>query len=312
MKWYKDFWYLFRYFGFKCAWSVGLFPRIVGKFKEGAYRRRQDKALMALLSNFLKDEIEWLKSKPQCITHPLTKKSTIWMCWWQGDSWKENPVIKQCINSVLRNAQGHPVVIITKDNYRRYIDVPEAIIEKMINSKYIHKAHLADLIRCYLLWKYGGIWIDSALFVTQPINLNGEHFFSPKLKKETEYISSFKWVLGCLASSQGSILFEFMYKSLLKYWQENDVPVRYLFMDYVMEIAYRSNSYIKAEIDACPYNNQDIHDSRYTFNEVCDEEKFKKLIDRNQFLSLTWRFPYYERTQSGDLTYYGRLIQNCL
>ena len=55
--------------------------------------------------------------------------SPIWVCWWQG---KENmpDIVKACYNSIQKHACNHPVILITEENFRNYIDMPEYIINK--------------------------------------------------------------------------------------------------------------------------------------------------------------------------------------
>lgn len=47
----------------------------------------------------------------------------IWTCWWQGlDQAPE--IVKWCVESIKRNAGGREVIIITDENYERYVHIP--------------------------------------------------------------------------------------------------------------------------------------------------------------------------------------------
>ncbi len=79
-------------------------------------------------------------------------------------------------------------------------------------------------------------------------------------------------------------------------------------MDCIFELAYRHNDDIKKMIDSVPLNNANLHKSRYMFNEKCQEDIFRQLLEQNQFMSLTWRIKYNEFDDNGDITYYGKLV----
>lgn len=89
--------------------------------------------------------------------------SPIWVCWWQG---KENmpDIVKACYNSIQKHACNHPVILITEENFRNYIDMPEYIINKQ-KEGYIDITHFSDILRMMLLTKHGGIWMDSTLLI---------------------------------------------------------------------------------------------------------------------------------------------------
>ena len=85
----------------------------------------------------------------------------IWVMWWQGEQ-AAPELVRMCIDSIRRNANGAEVVVITKDNYRDYVDIPDYIIEKH-RAGVISFAHLADITRMFLLAGYGGLWLDSTI-----------------------------------------------------------------------------------------------------------------------------------------------------
>jgi hypothetical protein len=39
-------------------------------------------------------------------------------------------IVKACYNSIQKHACNHPVILITEENFRNYIDMPEYIINK--------------------------------------------------------------------------------------------------------------------------------------------------------------------------------------
>ena len=59
----------------------------------------------------------------------IGKYSNIWVCWWQGE---ENmpPVVQVCYRQLRKMACGHPVVLITEENCKDYVNIPQFIWEK--------------------------------------------------------------------------------------------------------------------------------------------------------------------------------------
>lgn len=85
----------------------------------------------------------------------ITKNAPIFVFWWQGE--KDMPkIVKACVDSIKRNCGSHPFNLITKDNYYKYVEIPEYILEKL-NSKIITLTHFSDILRMTLLYEYGGI-----------------------------------------------------------------------------------------------------------------------------------------------------------
>ena len=63
-----------------------------------------------------------------------------------------------------KNAGDHRVIILTEDNYKQYVNIPEWLEEKK-NKGVISRTHFSDVLRLTLLSHYGGLWLDSTFFV---------------------------------------------------------------------------------------------------------------------------------------------------
>lgn len=96
------------------------------------------------------------------------EKEYIWQCWLQGRE-AAPPLVKNCLDSVARHAgAGQEVVLITEQNFGDYVELPDFILRKR-QAGIIGNAHFADILRIYLLAKYGGYWIDATCLLTEPI-----------------------------------------------------------------------------------------------------------------------------------------------
>lgn len=125
--------------------------------------------------------------------------SPIWVCWWQGED-NIPPMVKRCIESINLHSNNHPVKLITFDNYRQFVDIDEHIVEK-VRKGLFRLAHFADLVRFKLLAKYGGLWLDSTVYLTKNIDERYFHqLFSVKtLPIDNDSVSEYRWctfVLG--------------------------------------------------------------------------------------------------------------------
>lgn len=90
----------------------------------------------------------------------------VWFCWLQGlDSAPE--MVKACYDSVCRFMDGYEVVVIDTNNYREYVELPGYVEEKW-KERVIPSALFSDILRLELLIRYGGVWIDSTVLMTDP------------------------------------------------------------------------------------------------------------------------------------------------
>lgn len=139
---------------------------------------------------FLNKEYENNKEKlfePQIDTNLY--KGKIWVFWWQGLD-KAPLIIKLCINNMKKYIKDREIIIITKDNFSYYINLPSYIMEKFNNGN-ISIQHFSDIIRFYLLYYYGGLWLDATILMKDKLdnNIFDYKFYSIKREKKMKDIS---------------------------------------------------------------------------------------------------------------------------
>ena len=88
--------------------------------------------------------------------------------WWQGES-NAPPTVKACIHSMRKNSGNHPVIVLDQSNYKKYVALPQ-YIEKKREKGVISLTHFSDIIRINLLNTYGGLWLDSTIYVNRQIS----------------------------------------------------------------------------------------------------------------------------------------------
>lgn len=303
MKFIEDFKYIRRNFGVKTAVKLVALPRLcyhIGFKKNNLYIKNLLKWQRKLVSGIIKNYKERSDFSEE------VKNYKIWTCWWQGE---ENmpDVIKECRKSLLRNANGHEVILISKNNYKEFVELPEFLLKKL-DSGMINLSNFSDILRSKLLWQYGGIWIDAAAFVIKPLYPKLP-LDSPKTRYEYPSICRGKWTFSILFVKRNHLLFSFMYDCLTEFWEKYDAPIEYLAMDGFMRIAYEEFPQIKKEINEIEVNSPDFFSSRYTFDKPIDKDVFNNLVENNTFLSLTWRKDYPKILPDGRKTFYGELLE---
>lgn len=90
-----------------------------------------------------------------------TVDNAIWVCWLQGAD-AMPPVTRICYDSICKHAKGHPVILLTQDNFHDYVMMPQNI-ERLYTLGKINPAHYADIMRVNLLAQQGGLWLDATM-----------------------------------------------------------------------------------------------------------------------------------------------------
>lgn len=185
----------------------------------------------------------------------------------------------------------HPVIMLSKDNYREYIDLPKEIEEKILNKvKCI--AYLSDIIRFGLLSKRGGIWLDATIYVSQPITLWSMSLYSIRhTTKDPRYVlDGYRWSSFMLASIPHEVIPTFVYKALLAYFQENNALIDYFLTDYLIATIYLNNEYARKQIDSLPEDNSDCLELLMNMSKPYDKDRLETMLKARRFHKLDWRY----------------------
>ncbi|ANN49534.1 hypothetical protein A6F53_09880 [Levilactobacillus brevis] len=222
--------------------------------------------------------------------------SKIWVFWYQGENQMPN-LVKYTYDSIKRNANGHLVELITKDNVDNFIKIPQTI-KKRVAMKKISVAQYSDIIRAALLAEYGGLWIDSTVLVTRPIpdEIFSREFFTIKNEEDRKnplfYISvaHLRWTTYVMGGTAGNALFIYMKNGLIKYNSEEHALIDYLLIDYFIEVAYETLPDVKIMFQKLPVTNIEkeslVHRLNVTFP---DSETERLLVGDTYFFKLTYK-----------------------
>jgi len=93
--------------------------------------------------------------------------NTIYILWFQG--FENAPdVVKKAVESwKYYNATDWNIVLLDSNNLKNYINLDDYID---LTTKKIEKCKIANMIRCILLYEYGGVWADATTFCNKPLN----------------------------------------------------------------------------------------------------------------------------------------------
>ena len=240
---------------------------------------------------------------------PIGDTSNIWVCWWQGE---ENmpEVVKVCYRSIKKLSGKHPVVLITEENLKNYVQLPQFIMDKYA-AGIISRTHFSDILRFYLLKEYGGIWMDITNFLTAEIDSFvpvDSTFYSYKHITEYNNVSQGLWTSYFNASGKGNIIPSYLYESLVSYWNKTDKLEDYLLLDFIFKLGYDNIPAMKKIIDSIPL--KEIGTMRKIMNRKWNGEEWKRYFVQAPFQKLSYKKYVNKTTKKGEKTHYAYMVEN--
>lgn len=232
----------------------------------------------------------------------------IWVFWWQGEN-NMPELIKKTYKSIVDNSNGHEVILLSQVNYSSFVDVPQTILDKVVNKK-MSFAHLSDFIRLQLLSRYGGLWIDSTVLVLKPID---EAIFSyPFYSIHTEphdnkCVGKYRYFVSLMASMPGNPFMLNCYNIFKDFWMRHERALDYLFMDYCIDYVASDPEYSEV-LANIPFNNKNTLSLLNNYSSPFSEKLWKELIADTTFFKLNWKVEVSKRTMDGKETIYGHIL----
>lgn len=238
----------------------------------------------------------------------IAENCSIWILWWQGV--EEAPdIIKVCIDSIKRHSGKHNVQIITKENYQDFIDIEDSVFQQLSREK-VSLNHLSDLIRCKLLYKYGGIWCDASLFLSKELDrkIYEYPFYTIKhgiiVNCETEP-SQCRWRAFFMASSEGNVMFKVCYEIMERWLGSGKQVIDYFLIDYNFWLVYDRNPCVRNMIDSIPENNKNVYRLSSMLNKPYDEKQICDVYESGGVFKFSQKL-YLSKEEN---TYYDHLVK---
>lgn len=237
----------------------------------------------------------------------------IWVCWWQGlDQAPE--IVKACVESIKRNARNHPVIVLTEENYKQYVDIPQWVEEKK-NKGIITRTNYSDLLRLSLLAKHGGMWLDATFYCANPIP---DEYFNMRIWsiKRPNYAhasvaSGFFAGYSLACNEKSRWMFATIRDFFLHYWKNNDTMVDYLMVDYMIVLAQKMDKRIAQAFDEIPSNNPLCDELIKNLDKAYDETVWVKLKKDTLLFKLTWKQSFMKQ-KDGHPTFYVEVLNRVL
>ena len=178
----------------------------------------------------------------------------IWFYW--SDGVENAPkIVHICLKSIKKYIPNMDVVLLDKHSIKKYIKLPKHVMEKYKNGV-ICEAHFSDIVRVNLLKEYGGLWLDSTIFLTGaiPQDIFEAEFFAPSLcdinpKKSTEFKYKSLLLPGVFCnyfmyvSKPHNYVMECMVAFLNEYWKERNWADYFLFYEFTAVAMEEDNKF---------------------------------------------------------------------
>ena len=268
----------------------------------------------------IKEDFEYLVNKYKYLIkreNNIKDDCPIWMMWYQGIR-QAPPLVLACIQSVIKNREKHPVIIISKYNIEKYIKLPSYIIEKFHNKTF-SITHFSDIVRLALLFKYGGYWIDSTYFVNTPLTKVKTSFHTLQLKEcftnKHPFVKCI-WSINFMAVTKNSFIATYGYHAILFYWKKYNSLIDYFFFDYIIHIAYYNVPEFKKMFEQIPIVSCNIFslikklNSEYNPSEICLFNKVGKKRRKGLIINATTNYDYIIENNKFDLNNTNNYILN--
>lgn len=222
-------------------------------------------------------------------TKQFDTEKIIWQYWAQGyDNVPE--VVRECLDSVDKYAEGFTIIRLTDENLSEYLEFPEFVQKK---RHFFSRAFFSDLLRLMLLKTYGGLWLDATVFLSGSIPedyLDYPFFIFRRDPLEPDkkywrntYAYYYGWVKGFRVNMLSSVMFakkgsanvSDLCDYMLLWWKEHtDIP-DYFFLQILYDV-YEDKDDFPLVSDTLPhYLQQSFNDPR--FNLMPREDILRKI-----------------------------------
>lgn len=263
---------------------IGLYERLIcfEKFK---------KKYSYVIDNFKYEEKEQIKT------------DYIWFCWWQG---LENaPELVQANYLNLKKIfPNKNIIFLDKTNYTQYITFPDWFVKKW-ELGIIDNTKVSNLLRIKLLYEYGGLWLDSTVYISSkklPRYIFDVPFFMYSENGIGEIRTGATWLMSSYTNNPLLKLTEELY---LEYWKRENELMEYFLITFCLRMAKEYFYEIWNKMPKIPANNEILlanclfeeFDKDY-YNDICEITHIHKLS-----------FKESKELYKKDNTYYKHILE---
>lgn len=278
-----------------CTRKIPVVKDIAGKIKYNA--------ITGFLYKENKDILESYNNKSHTMTSKI-EDGKVWVLWWQGI--EEAPdIIKICVNSIRRNIGERDLVILDKNNYKKYTNLASNY-ERMLENGTITTTQFSDLLRLNLLFNCGGIWLDSTYLMTGklPEYIKNLHFFTIRHGMSKKYpMSKGLWTSSALGSAANSDEIKLFIDIYNNYFQRHKILIDYLLTDYIFAVCCDHCKKIQEMFCSVPINNENVNELLKNMNKPYSKDFVRSVIDKTVMNKCNRRYPFKTEVSSTDTIY---------
>lgn len=222
------------------------------------------------------------KTLVEC-SNASNKPIYVWTYWNQGLTTMPE-IVKVCIGSIQKrfsNIEKYKFILLTSQNLHKYVNLPKYIEDKF-QSGTIPIAQYSDIVRTFLLIKYGGYWIDSTVFISHDSNLfdlieNQSLFLFKRLDLSKKYYNKHYISNWFIYSKPNNIILSSTLNLIYRYWKENKKLEDYFIFHTLFAI---SVSFNKKEFDKIPtYNNSTPHVLQFEMFNQFEKHRYQQILE---------------------------------
>ena len=296
------FWFKIAHYNFRWQFANSWFlPKRMSKIIKNKRLSFNINFLQKKFNNFINS----YKDKRLEIWRNDKKVRVLWRQWIE----KAPNIVKICIESIKRHSCWYDVVLLNKDNYKNYLELPDFILKK-VRDKKITITHLSDIIRMWLLKQYWWIRVDATMFITWNVfkefdNINLNTNYPNNMGENNWWYERWTWFFIWWKSNR---LFNFVYDFLIKYHENYAYIINYFLIDYVIYISYLNFSDCKNDLDNITLKNWEIFSLVECFNDKYDKTYYNNLM-KQWFFKLTYKRSFKQVDKNWNLTNYWMFLK---
>lgn len=190
--------------------------------------------------NFFKEKIK--ESNSKSLTKPINPiPHQIFVFWWTG--FENAPInVKVCLDSIRAFNKGYNIVTISKNNIKDFIPESNIVFQRLI-KKEITIQNFTDYLRMFLIYNYGGFWLDSTILFTKEFDLfkifnNYSSFGSLRFSYSEKYMvyKNFHctWSGFFIGGAKNSRIPYIFISCFEYYYSKKTHPYSYFMIDYLL------------------------------------------------------------------------------
>ncbi|WP_430495679.1 capsular polysaccharide synthesis protein [Leuconostoc mesenteroides] len=165
----------------------------------------------------------------------------VWTMWLQGLE-KAPEVVKVAIQSIELALPNQQVIVLTRDNFQQYVDIPANITNKWEHGV-ISNTHFSDIVRMELLIQNGGTWFDATIMLDRNFDLlqnildSNKTFFFQNLRPgqmgNSIWLST--WFIHTRSNEPTLIRVR---EILYDYWEHHNYLIDYFLFHIIWHLVY--------------------------------------------------------------------------